>query len=118
MFWGLPDPGWKNPDPRSRIEKSRSGMEKIQIRDKHPGSATLHVRILNFIDQEYLIMYFVMINVADNVTSQQKHNRSHQGSRITLPVILMGVLSGSAALRKLTFPFTVTMSSGWTVTFS
>jgi hypothetical protein len=29
MFLGLPDPGWKNPDPRSRIEKSRSGMEKI-----------------------------------------------------------------------------------------
>ncbi len=75
MFWASPirdgsiqirDPGWKNPDPRSRIEKSRSGMEKIQIRDKHPGSATLHVRILTFIDQEYLIMYSVMINVAYN----------------------------------------------------
>jgi hypothetical protein len=28
MYFGLPDPGLKNPDPRSRIEKSRSGMEK------------------------------------------------------------------------------------------
>jgi hypothetical protein len=28
------DPGWKNSDPGS-------GMGKIQIRDKHPGSATL-----------------------------------------------------------------------------
>jgi hypothetical protein len=65
MLWGLPDSGLKNPDPRSRIEKSRSGMEKIQIRDKHPGSATLHVRILIFIYQEYLIMYFVMFKIAD-----------------------------------------------------
>jgi hypothetical protein len=31
-----PDPGWKNSDPGS-------GMEKIRIRDTHPGSATLLV---------------------------------------------------------------------------
>jgi hypothetical protein len=30
------DPGWKNPDPGSGMEKSRSG-----IRDKDPGSATV-----------------------------------------------------------------------------
>jgi hypothetical protein len=28
-------------DPGSRMEKFRSGKEKIQIRDRHPGSATL-----------------------------------------------------------------------------
>jgi hypothetical protein len=32
-MWIL-DPGWKDSDPES-------GMEKIRIRDKHPGSATL-----------------------------------------------------------------------------
>ncbi len=31
------DPGWKNSDPESEIEKSL-------IRDKHPGSATLDFR--------------------------------------------------------------------------
>jgi hypothetical protein len=30
------DPGWKNSDPGS-------GMEKSWIRDKHPGSATLNL---------------------------------------------------------------------------
>jgi hypothetical protein len=30
------DPGWKNPDPGSGMEKSR-----IRDREKHPGSATL-----------------------------------------------------------------------------
>jgi hypothetical protein len=29
-------------DPGSGMEKIGSGMEKIRIRDKHPGSATLH----------------------------------------------------------------------------
>jgi hypothetical protein len=32
------DPGWKNSDPGS-------GMGKIRIRDKHPGSRTLLVHI-------------------------------------------------------------------------
>jgi hypothetical protein len=43
--WRNSDPGWKNLDPgrkkfRSVIEKFGSGMEKIRIRDKHPGSDT------------------------------------------------------------------------------
>ncbi len=34
-----PDPGWKNPDPGSGMEKSTS-----DTRDKHSGSATLQVQ--------------------------------------------------------------------------
>jgi hypothetical protein len=33
------DPGWKNSDPEWK--KLGSGIEKIRIRDKHPGSAIL-----------------------------------------------------------------------------
>jgi hypothetical protein len=38
------DPGWKKLG--SGIWDTGSGMEKIQIRDKHPGSATLVLRNL------------------------------------------------------------------------
>jgi hypothetical protein len=54
------------------MEKSRSGMEKIQIRDKHPGSATEHVRILNLINQEYFIILLCYDQGNRHLKSQQK----------------------------------------------
>jgi hypothetical protein len=53
-FWGFKilkffeaDPGWKKLG--SGMEKNtdpRSGIEKIRIRDKHPGSATMDISFL------------------------------------------------------------------------
>jgi hypothetical protein len=49
IFWvkilkfSYADPGWKNSDPRSGMEKiliRDPVCKKIWIRDKHPGSAT------------------------------------------------------------------------------
>jgi hypothetical protein len=36
-----PQPSVADPNPGSGIEKIRSGKEKVRIRDKVPGSATL-----------------------------------------------------------------------------
>ncbi len=35
------------------------GMEKIRIRDKHPGSAVLHIFIFNFGAINKLVFYFL-----------------------------------------------------------
>jgi hypothetical protein len=49
------DPGWENSDPGS-------GMKKILIRDKHPGSATVQpVQEISYFPSIFQIPYFVTV---------------------------------------------------------
>jgi hypothetical protein len=55
---GIRDPRSGIRDPRSRIRDPGSGMGKNQdpgsgIRDKHPGSATLHDAMFNLFSEQF-----------------------------------------------------------------